>query len=110
MSDCIFCKIASGEIPATKIYEDEDLIAIRDIKPLAPVHILIIPKKHIPTLLDLNEADMPILIKITKVANELAKKEGVAERGFRLVINVNEEGGQKIFHLHVHLLGGKHFD
>lgn len=110
MSDCIFCKIASGELSATKIYEDEDLLAIRDIKPLAPVHILIIPKKHIPTLLDLTESDMPIFAKIAKVANELAKKEGVAERGFRVMINVNEEGGQKIFHLHAHLLGGKHFD
>jgi len=110
MSDCIFCKLASGEIPAAKLYEDSDLIAIRDVKPLAPVHILIITKKHIPTLLDLTEADMPIISKIIKVANELAKKEGVAEPGFRVVINVNEEGGQKIFHLHVHLLGGMHFD
>lgn len=110
MNDCIFCKIISGEIPAAKVYEDEALIAIRDINPLAPVHILIIPKKHIPTLLDLADADMPIVSQITKVANELAKKEGVAERGFRVMINVNKEGGQKIFHLHVHLLGGKHFD
>lgn len=110
MSDCVFCKIIAGEIPSSKLYEDDELIAIRDINPLAPVHILLIPKKHVPTLMDLTESDMPILMKIAKVANELAKKEGLAERGFRIMINVKEEGGQKIFHLHVHLLGGKRFD
>ncbi|HDH97175.1 MAG TPA: histidine triad nucleotide-binding protein [Proteobacteria bacterium] len=110
MSECIFCKIASGEVPSEKLYEDDDLFVIRDINPLAPVHLLVIPKKHIPTLLDLTDEDMPLMEKIVKVAREMAKKEGVAERGFKFVINVNEEGGQRVFHLHCHILGGKKFD
>ena len=105
--DCIFCKIVAGEIPGEIIYQDEKIIAFRDINPQASTHLLIIPKKHIPSLADLSEADSPLIGHMVNVANQLARKEGIAEKGYRLVINCGKQGGQIVPHLHMHLLGGK---
>ncbi|RLG99163.1 histidine triad nucleotide-binding protein [Candidatus Bathyarchaeota archaeon] len=105
MADCIFCKIASGEIPAQIVYKDDEFVAFRDINPQAPVHILIIPKKHIPKLYDTD--DEKLLGKMLVLANEIAKKEGISEDGYRIVINTNRNAGQSIDHLHLHLLGGR---
>jgi histidine triad (HIT) family protein len=109
MNDCIFCKIINKEIPADIVYEDDDLIAFKDINPKAPVHILIVPKKHIPTFNDITEDDFPIYNKIIKTVQKIAKDFNVADSGYRVLVNVNEEGGQVIYHLHVHLIGGKLF-
>jgi histidine triad (HIT) family protein len=105
--DCIFCQIASGKIPSDIVYQDEELIAFRDIKPQAPVHLIIIPRKHIPSLAQLSEADSSLVGHMIAIANQLAKDEGVAEKGYRLAINCGEEGGQLVPHLHLHLLGGR---
>jgi histidine triad (HIT) family protein len=105
--DCIFCQIASGKIPTDIVYQDQAIIAFRDIKPQAPVHILIIPKRHIPSLNQLKEADLPVISRMVAVANKLAKDEGLAEKGYRLAINCGQEGGQLVPHLHMHLLGGR---
>lgn len=107
MEDCLFCKIINGEIPSKKVYEDEVAVAIRDINPQAPVHILILPRKHIPSLNDVNEEDKEILGHLFIVAKKIAEKEGIAERGYRTVVNCNREAGQTIFHIHIHLLGGR---
>ncbi|MFC1920927.1 histidine triad nucleotide-binding protein [Chloroflexota bacterium] len=107
MEDCIFCKIIAGEIPSDIVYKGEDIIAFRDINPVAKTHIQIIPKKHIPTIADISDADMPLVGEMMKVANELAKSEGVAESGYRLVINCGRQSGQEVFHLHLHLIGGR---
>lgn len=107
MDECIFCKIISGEIKSSKVYEDQRVYAFRDINPQAPTHILVVPKKHIPTLLDLSVGDEELLGYLFRVAGEIARKEGIAERGFRTVINCNAEAGQTVFHLHLHLLGGR---
>lgn len=106
-ADCLFCKIASGEIPATQIYSDESVVAFRDIEPKAPHHILIIPRKHIPTTLDLEPEDTAVVGQIYQVAIEIARDLGFAEDGFRVVNNCNEAGGQTVWHLHFHLLGGR---
>jgi histidine triad (HIT) family protein len=105
--DCIFCKIVAGEIPSTKVYEDEEIIAFRDINPQAPVHIVIIPRKHIASLSDLSEDDSALVGRLVATANKLAQDEGIAEKGYRVVINCGPEGGQLVPHLHVHLLGGR---
>ena len=105
MADCLFCKMVAGEIKPDVVYEDEELLAFRDINPRAPVHILVIPKTHIATLNDLNEASLAGKLLLT-VAN-IAKQEGLAEDGYRTVINCNNHGGQEVFHLHLHLLGGR---
>jgi histidine triad (HIT) family protein len=107
MEDCIFCKIVHGAIPSSKVYEDEDVLAFDDIHPMAPVHVIVIPKKHIPTLLDVNTANMNAISSMVNAACEVARIKGIDQRGFRSVINCNEEGGQVIFHLHMHVLGGK---
>ncbi len=106
-SDCLFCKISSGEIPATIRYEDEDLIAFEDIEPQAPQHILIVPRKHIRTTLDLTTADNQLIGHIYQVAGKLANDLGFAQDGFRVVNNCNEAGGQAVWHIHFHLLGGR---
>lgn len=106
-SDCLFCKISSGEIPATLRYEDEDLIAFDDISPQAPYHLLIVPRKHIRTTLDLTPADNDLLGHIYQVAGQLATELGFARDGFRVVNNCNAAGGQLVWHLHFHLLGGR---
>ncbi|MGM0502659.1 MAG: histidine triad nucleotide-binding protein [Bacillota bacterium] len=107
MEDCLFCKIIDGEIDSDLVYEDEQVIAFKDINPQAPTHILIVPKKHISTLLDLEEDDNQLVGHIYQVANQLAEEEGIAEDGFRVVSNCNEAGGQTVFHIHYHLLGGR---
>ena len=105
--DCIFCQIVAGEIPADILYQDEEVIAFRDINPVAPVHLLIIPKKHIPSLAHLSEAESPLIGHMVNVANQLAKREGVSESGYRLAISCGEQGGQEVPHLHLHLVGGR---
>jgi histidine triad (HIT) family protein len=107
MSECIFCNIISGKIPAQIIFENEDIIAIKDISPQAPVHILVFPKKHIPTLLDLKEEDERLIGKMVMAASRLAKENNIDSRGFRLVFNCNKEAGQSVYHIHMHLLGGR---
>lgn len=107
MEDCLFCKIIKGEIPITKIYEDEEVLAFRDIHPVAPVHILVIPKKHISSVVDLNKEDEVLIGKIYTVINKIAKQEQIAEKGFRVIVNCGEDGGQEVKHLHFHLIGGK---
>jgi len=107
MADCIFCKVASGEIESKKVYEDEEIVAFHDINKKAPVHILIIPRKHITSLLDADTQDAALLGKLHLVASQLAKEHGVAESGFRLVLNCNRDAGQSVDHVHLHLLGGR---
>ena len=102
----IFEKIIAGEIPATIVHKDERVTAFRDISPQAPLHVLIVPNKPIPTVNDVTEADEAVLGHMFIVARDIAKQEGVAENGFRLIINCNKHGGQVVFHLHMHLLGG----
>lgn len=105
--DCIFCKIIEGSIPSSKVYESENVIAFKDIQPAAPVHILIIPKKHIPTMNDVTEEDDSVIAELFAAAREIAKQQGIAESGYRLINNVNSDGGQVVYHLHIHLLGGE---
>jgi histidine triad (HIT) family protein len=107
MENCIFCKIVAGEIPCRKVYENDRIMAFEDIQPMAPVHIIIIPKRHIATLMDVDAEGMTDLAAMMSAAQEIAKPKGVDEKGFRVVINCNEEGGQVVFHLHMHLLGGR---
>ncbi|WP_413853839.1 histidine triad nucleotide-binding protein [Candidatus Ruminimicrobium bovinum] len=108
MENCIFCKIASGEIPANKVFEDDKVIAFNDLNPQAPVHILIIPKKHIASLADITEQDTELLGHIQQVASMLAKKMNLVD-GYRLVNNCGIDGGQTVLHLHYHLMGGRTF-
>ncbi len=107
MTDCIFCKIARSEIPSEKVYENEDLVAVRDIHPAAPTHVLIIPKTHVATLNDADGVQDGTLASILRAAKEIATREGIADEGYRVVINCNRAGGQEVFHLHVHVLGGR---
>lgn len=107
MDDCIFCKIINRELPSNIVYEDDEIIAFRDIKPVTPVHILVIPKKHISSLVDLTEDDEAVIGKIYTVINKIAKQEGISDKGFRVIVNCGEDGGQVVKHIHFHLLGGK---
>ena len=109
MGDCLFCKMASGAIPVNKIYEDENLFAIEDINPVAPLHVLVIPKKHLVNSLELAPEDDQVIGAVYRVAAKLARERGVAEDGFRIVNNNNAGAGQSVFHIHFHLLGGRHF-
>ena len=106
MDDCVFCRIASGEIPSNKVYEDERLFAFRDIAPQAPTHILIVPKKHLRNVLECAE-DKALMADVFELAAKLAKSEGLSENGFRLVTNCGKDGAQSVPHFHVHLLGGR---
>jgi len=108
--NCIFCRIASKEVPAKIVYEDDKVLAFHDINPQAPFHILVIPKKHYATLLDLSEEDKELIGHIYLVINKIAKELGFAERGFRVVINCKEEAGQTVFHIHFHVLAGRPMD
>ncbi|MBN1367854.1 MAG: histidine triad nucleotide-binding protein [Dehalococcoidales bacterium] len=108
--DCIFCKIATGEIPSKFLYEDENVVAFADLHPQAPVHVLIIPRKHIQSLNHLSDAEMPLLNHMVKAAQQVAKDKGIYDRGYKLVINTGKEGGQVIQHFHLHLLGGRNLD
>lgn len=107
MQDTIFTKIIKREIPADIVFENDDVLAFKDINPLAPMHILIIPKKQIPTINDVEEGDAVLMGKIILAAKAIAKVQGIAEDGYRLVFNCNENGGQTVFHIHCHLIGGK---
>ena len=105
--DCIFCKIAGGDIPASKIFENDRIVAFDDIHPQAPVHFLVIPKKHIPTMDDLTADDRAVLGDMMFYASEIARQKGVGETGYRQVINCKDDGGQEVSHLHLHILGGR---
>ena len=107
MNACVFCDIVAGRAPAVKVYEDEALIAIEDIAPKAPVHLLLMPRRHVRTLLDLGEEDKAWVGAIPFLANRLAREHGVADSGYRLIANVNRGGGQVVFHVHFHLMGGR---
>ncbi len=104
---CVFCKIVKGELPSTKVYEDDKYLAFKDINPKAPVHILIIPKEHIEYLADIDESNKHIIGDMAVIANRIAKELGIDKSGYRIVINNGPDSGQEIFHLHMHLLGGK---
>lgn len=106
MGNCLFCKIIKGEIPSTKVYEDDEILAFKDINPAAPVHILVIPKKHIESLAHLEKADEEIIGKIYTVINKIAEEQGVKEKGYRVIVNCGKDGGQEVMHLHFHLLAG----
>ena len=105
--ECIFCKIINKEIESDIIFEDDDMLVIKDIRPKAPVHLLVLPKKHIPTFNDVQEVDRDILGKMMFKVKEIAKDKGIDESGYKTVINTNKEGGQIIYHLHIHILGGE---
>lgn len=105
--DCLFCKIVNGDIPATVLFEDNDVIAFEDIMPQAPSHFLVIPKRHISTLNDLTDEDASVIGKLQITAAKVAKEKGIAEAGYRVVMNCNENGGQTVYHIHMHVLGGR---
>jgi histidine triad (HIT) family protein len=107
---CIFCRIIAREVPADIVYEDEDFLAFRDILPKAPTHVLVIPKTHITSLAELSEEQEELVGRLIILAKKLAEKEGIAKKGYRLVINCGPEGGQLVPHLHLHLIGGKQMD
>ena len=107
MENCVFCKIIKGEIPSEKLYEDDEVIAFKDINPAAPIHILVIPKKHIATLLEVREEDSYLIAKIFRVINKLAKDLGIEESGFRIIANCGRDSGQEVMHIHFHLLAGR---
>ena len=105
--DCIFCKIINKEIPSEIVYEDEEIMAFKDINAVAPVHILVIPKKHISMLTELKEDDEKLIGRIYTVINKIANEQGIAQKGFRVIVNCGEDGCQEVKHIHFHLLGGK---
>ncbi len=107
MNECLFCKMVSGVIPCDKVHENENVLAFRDIDPKAPTHILIIPKKHITTLNEINKSDQDLLGELLLTAKKIAKDEGINTSGYRTVFNCNSDGGQTVFHIHMHLLGGR---
>ncbi|NIA07524.1 MAG: HIT domain-containing protein [Actinobacteria bacterium] len=107
MKECLFCKIAAGEIPATKVYEDEQFVVFRDINPQAPTHVLIIPRRHIEKLTDLTESESGLIGQMQLLANKIAEQEGITSGGFRTVFNCGEGAGQSVWHIHMHLLGGR---
>ncbi len=107
MTDCVFCKIVAGDIPAKTVFEDEEVLAFEDLSPQAPQHVLVIPKKHIATLNDLTAEDAPVIGKMARVAAQVARDRGFAEDGYRTVMNCNQLGGQTVYHIHMHVLGGR---
>ncbi len=107
MSDCLFCKIAAGEIPSEFVYEDDELVAFLDINHQAPHHILIIPRRHIETVLDLTDDDAGLIGRMILAAGKIARELGLSERGYRLLFNCKQDGGQEVYHIHLHLLGGR---
>ena len=106
---CLFCRIVQGEIPAKKVFEDDDVVAFEDIDPKAPTHLLVIPRTHIATIADLSHADSTTIGRVITAAGAIARERGLHEEGFRLVVNNGEGAGQTVFHIHVHLLGGRPF-
>lgn len=107
MDDCIFCKIVKGEIPSEKVYEDDKVLAFKDINPATPIHVLVIPKKHINNLLEIKEEDNEIILDIFSSIKKIAKQLGIEESGFRLISNCGKDSGQEVMHLHFHILAGK---
>ncbi|HHV19706.1 MAG TPA: histidine triad nucleotide-binding protein [Thermoanaerobacterales bacterium] len=107
MMDCVFCKIINKELPTKVIYEDEEVLVFNDINPQAPIHLLLVPKKHIASIMEINEDNAKVMKRITKVAQDLARQNNIDKKGFRLVVNTGEEGGQTVNHLHFHLLSGR---
>jgi histidine triad (HIT) family protein len=107
MSDCIFCKIGAGEIPAKVVWQDDAVLAFEDLNPQAPVHILVIPKRHVVSLNGAQNGERPLLGQLLEAATAVAKKKGIAESGYRVVANTGNDGGQTVFHLHLHVLGGR---
>lgn len=107
MSDCLFCKIVDGDIPGDIVYDNESVLAFNDIEPQAPHHVLIIPKKHIPTMNEMTDEDRDVLGDLNRVAIQIAKERGISDSGYRTVLNCNRGGGQAVFHIHLHLLGGR---
>jgi histidine triad (HIT) family protein len=106
---CLFCRIIAGRSPASLVYDDEELVAIRDVRPQAPLHVLVIPRRHIATLNDLAEQDDALIGRMTRRAASLARDHGYADRGYRTVFNCNRDAGQSVFHIHLHVLGGRSF-
>ena len=109
MSECLFCMINKGDLPAEKVFDSDEVFAIKDINPQAPVHLLIIPKKHFSTVLEIQKEDHRLIGSIYSIANQLAKNNGLDKTGFRIVVNCGVEAGQSVFHIHYHLLGGRIF-
>jgi len=107
MSDCVFCKIVAGEIPARVLFEDDQVLAFEDLHPQAPQHLLVIPKKHIATLNELTAEDAPVIGHMARVAAQIARDRGFSDDGYRTVMNCNEQGGQTVYHIHMHVLGGR---
>lgn len=107
VENCIFCKIATGQIPSTEVYSDDEFYAFRDLNPQAPTHVLIVPRKHIPKITEAKPDDAALLGRLLLAANKVAQKEGITEKGFRYVLNCEAWGGQTVFHIHVHILGGR---
>lgn len=107
MSECLFCRIAAGSLPTEFVYEDEHVVAFRDINPAAPVHILVVPRAHIETVADLGGDETGVMSRLTAAANRIAREAGVEAGGYRLIVNCGQDGGQTVFHLHMHLLGGR---
>ena len=105
--DCLFCRIIEGQIPATIVYQDHEILAFRDINPAAPTHILLIPKRHIPDVMSLTPDDAELLARLYTVAARIARQEGIADEGFRIVVNNGLQAGQSVMHIHFHLLGGR---
>ena len=109
MEDCLFCKIIKGEIPSTKVYEDDEILAFNDINPAAPIHILVIPKKHIESLAHMQKEDEAIVGKIYGVINKIAEEKGFKDNGYRVIVNCGKDAGQEVMHLHFHVLAGAKF-
>lgn len=109
MEDCLFCKIIKGEIPSSKVYEDDEILAFNDINPAAPIHILVIPKKHITSLAYMKKEDEAIVGRIYGVINKIAEEQGFKENGYRVIVNCGKDAGQEVMHLHFHILAGAKF-
>jgi histidine triad (HIT) family protein len=107
MSDCLFCRIVAGTIPAKFVYQDEQVVAFEDINPQAPVHVLVIPRRHIASIADFTQAEAGLLVQITQVCAKIARDKGIADSGYRVVTNVGSAAGQSVFHVHLHVLGGR---
>lgn len=107
MEDCLFCKIVEGKVPSEKVYEDENILAFKDINPVAPVHILVIPKKHINSAIDIKPEDENLIGKIYMTINKIAEEQGFKNSGFRIIVNCGKDGGQEVMHLHFHVIAGR---
>jgi histidine triad (HIT) family protein len=107
MMPCLFCEVVAGRIPARKAYEDDEVLAFHDIKPQAPTHVLVVPKRHIESLLELTPADDAVIGRVVRTARDLARQLGLAERGFRVVFNCGDDAGYSVYHIHLHLVGGR---